>query len=143
MINYLIFLTVLFFFVLLIDIYFHVRHKSILEHLVVTNNYYEKILLLKQVISLDDVAYTREKIRRNLGDKKYKKVQNLFLHYDDDYLNYLKDLGSIKDAEKNIDFDKVKKNLGDMIYYKDYTKAAQHIADLHKEKVLENKKRRK
>ncbi len=136
MINYLLILFFLLSIAVVVDIYFHLKHKSVLEHILVTNTYYEKILLLKQIISLDDVAYTREKIKNNIGDRRYKKVKNLFLHYDDDYLNYVKDLGELNDADKMLDFDNKKKELGDMVYRKDYAKAAQYLAELYKEKVL-------
>jgi hypothetical protein len=140
MINLLFALLLIFILALLLDVYFHLRHRNILEHVLVTHNYYEKILLLKQIINSDDIAHTREKIRQNIGDRRYAQVKNLLLHYDDDYLNYLKELGELSEAEKTFDFEKHRKKIGDFIYRKDYAKASKYLAGVHRDKTLAHKK---
>lgn len=116
------------------DVYLRLQHEKTLTHIIVTNNYYEKILLLKKIITPRDITYTRRKIREIVGERDYEKIKEIFLHHDDDYLKIVADLSNAKKIDVS-DYKRRKKILSDLIYNKKYAEAMAHLTKLHKEKV--------
>jgi hypothetical protein len=108
------------------------NHKRLLCHLIITNNYYEKILLLKKIITHDDIAETRRQIKERLGEADYEKVKDIFLNYDLEYLQTAADLNL---EEMNVENRRtILKKIKDLLYHKKHTEAMRLLGEINREK---------
>lgn len=129
--SYLYIIFYLFVVFVLLDIYIGLKHQKVLSHIIITNNYYEKILLLKKIITLKDIAETRQRVREEVGERNYEKIKDIFLHYDYDYIN---EAGL--DKVDRINKDRIK----EFLYHRDYSKATKHLIKIQKEQIKKKNK---
>jgi hypothetical protein len=134
---YLFFSIILILFIILVAINIQSRldYRRILSHLIITSNYYERILLLKKVISYQDIIKTRQKVKEKLGIKNYERIKEVILEHDDEYLKLLADV--VGDKRLSIAKKKrEKKIIGELIYHRKSIEALKHFSDLRRRIVL-------